>query len=112
MSPLLFEQIPLPVCTGPTDVQIYFSPLNRKGRTDNRRATSHAAFALPSNIIFDGDQKKDGKRPKPVKPNKPKPRKQKPEREGDKEKQEENEPRTEGLVLSIRRKPVSSHNQP
>lgn len=112
MSPLLFEQISLPTYTGPTDIQMYFSLLNGKGRTDNRRAVSHVVFALAVKIIFEGDQKKDGKRPKPVKPNKPKTRKQKPEREGDKEKQEENEPRTERLVLSIMRKPVSSHNQP
>ncbi len=53
---------------------------------------------LTTLLVFEGDQKKDGKRPAPGKPAKPEQEKPKPEREGDKGKRKGKSPRTEQLV--------------
>jgi hypothetical protein len=82
----------------PVDVQTYSPTVSKARITENRRTARRLVFVFFGKPTSEEHQKKDGKRPKPVKPPKPKIKKQKPEREDDKEKQEENEPRTEGPI--------------
>lgn len=93
VSPLLYSRR--------VDVQMYSCVAGVYRGAHDRRTVRRLVFSFLSTPTSEADQKKEKKRLKPAMPIKPKIKKQKPEREGDKEKQEENEPRTEGAVFQV-----------
>jgi hypothetical protein len=104
INTLTFKYVSSLLYTELADIQTGSRPIDIQGRAGDRRTAYHVAFDSLDKPSSGGDQKKDGKRLKPVQPTRPKIKKQKREREDDKEKQEENEPRTEGPVFWIMQK--------
>jgi hypothetical protein len=80
------------------DIQTYYHAVVLHGEWGDRRTVCRLIIGPLGQLPSKGDPKKDGKRSKPAKPPKPRIKKQKSEREGDKEKQEENEPRSKCAV--------------
>jgi hypothetical protein len=80
------------------DIQTYYHAAILYEVCGDRRTVCRLIIGPLGQLPSKGDPKKDGKRSKPAKPPKPRIKKQKSEREGDKEKQEENEPRSKCAV--------------
>ncbi len=78
---------------------MYIRPADMCRELGDQRTMYRVVVSVVGWPFFEGDQKKDGKRPEPGKPAKPKTEKQKPEREGDKGKRKGKSPRTEERTL-------------